>query len=65
MYDISSLRVNCADELISKAYATKFLGINADSALFWENLIEQITDRLRVSADCYTVRSVTLCHRKQ
>jgi len=52
----TDLDIRCANKLISRAYDTKFLGMYEDSALFWKNLIEQITDRL--SADCYTVRSV-------
>jgi hypothetical protein len=50
----TDLDISCANKLISKSYDTNFLGIYADSALSWKNLIEQITDRL--SADCYTMR---------
>jgi len=41
----TDLDISCANKLISEAYDIKFLGIYADSALSWKNLIEQITDR--------------------
>jgi hypothetical protein len=48
--------VNYANKSISKAYDTRFLGINVDSTLSWKIHTENV--RQKLSAACYARKSV-------